>query len=150
MTPRDVRRPRNGWRRRGRRCSASRRTRSAGSDHFFDRGGTSLSAVKLAVNLDRVFSPKDLTGHPVLADLAALVDGRSDRRAELLQPLSESNGSESERCAGQRFGVLSVRRWQRGELPADGPRAAGQRHGGVRGRAARSRRRRRERVVRAD
>ena len=64
-------------------------------DHFFDRGGTSLSAVKLAVNLDRVFSLKDLTGHPVLADLAALVDGRSERHTELLQPLSESNGSES-------------------------------------------------------
>ena len=57
-------------------------------DHFFDRGGTSLSAVKLAVNLDRVFSLKDLTGHPVLADLAALVDGRSERRAELLQSIS--------------------------------------------------------------
>ena len=65
------------------------------SDHFFDRGGTSLSAVKLAVTLDRAFSLKDLTGHPVLADLAALVDGRSERRAELLQSLSESNGSES-------------------------------------------------------
>ena len=64
-------------------------------DHFFDRGGTSLSAVKLAVTLDRAFSLKDLTGHPVLADLAALVDGRSERRAELLQSLSESNGSES-------------------------------------------------------
>jgi hypothetical protein len=63
-------------------------------DHFFDRGGTSLSAVKLAVNLDRVFSLKDLTGHPVLADLAALVDGRAERRTELLQALSESNGSE--------------------------------------------------------
>ncbi len=64
-------------------------------DHFFDLGGTSLSAVKLAVTLDRAFSLKDLTGHPVLADLAALVDGRSERRAELLQSLSESNGSES-------------------------------------------------------
>jgi surfactin synthase thioesterase subunit len=59
-------------------------------DHFFDRGGTSLSAVKLAVNLDRAFSLKDLTGHPVLADLAALVDGRSERRTELLQSLSGS------------------------------------------------------------
>ncbi len=62
------------------------------SDHFFDRGGTSLSAVKLAVNLDRVFSLKDLTGHPILADLAALVDGRSKRRSELLQPLSDRMG----------------------------------------------------------
>ena len=64
-------------------------------DHFFDRGGTSLSAVKLAVNLDRVFSLKDLTGHPVLADLAALVDGRSERRAELLQSISESDGDHA-------------------------------------------------------
>ncbi|HEY6685669.1 MAG TPA: amino acid adenylation domain-containing protein [Propionibacteriaceae bacterium] len=64
-------------------------------DHFFDRGGTSLSAVKLAVNLDRVFSLKDLTGHPVLADLAALVDGRSERRAELLQSLSESDSADT-------------------------------------------------------
>ncbi|MEV8479079.1 amino acid adenylation domain-containing protein [Streptomyces sp. NPDC051173] len=45
-------------------------------DHFFDRGGTSLSAVKLAIALDRAVSLKDLTDHPVLADLAALVDGR--------------------------------------------------------------------------
>jgi amino acid adenylation domain-containing protein len=64
-------------------------------DHFFDRGGTSLSAVKLAVNLDRAFSLKDLTRHPVLADLAALVDGRSERRAELLQDLSELNGAQA-------------------------------------------------------
>jgi len=64
-------------------------------DHFFDLGGTSLSAVKLAVNLDRVFSLKDLTGNPVLADLAALVDGRSERRAELLQSISESDGSQA-------------------------------------------------------
>ncbi len=64
-------------------------------DHFFDLGGTSLSAVKLAVTLDRAFSLKDLTGHPVLADLAGVVDGRSKGSAELLQALSESNGSES-------------------------------------------------------
>ena len=64
-------------------------------DHFFDRGGTSLSAVKLAVNLDRIFSLKDLTGNPVLADLAALVDGRSERRAELLQSISESDGNHA-------------------------------------------------------
>jgi amino acid adenylation domain-containing protein len=50
-------------------------------DHFFDRGGTSLSAVKLAITLDRVVSLKDLIRHPVLADLAGLVDGRSERRS---------------------------------------------------------------------
>ena len=48
-------------------------------DHFFDRGGTSLSAVKLAINLDRAVSLKDLIRHPVLADLAGLVDGRSEQ-----------------------------------------------------------------------
>ncbi|MER5219567.1 non-ribosomal peptide synthetase [Streptomyces flaveus] len=62
-------------------------------DHFFDRGGTSLSAVKLAIALDRTVSLKDVTRHPVLADLGALVDGRSDRRSELLQSLSEPEGA---------------------------------------------------------
>src|SRR5438876_260758 len=49
-------------------------------DHFFDLGGTSLSALKLAVTLDRAVSFKDLTGHPILADLATLIDGRSEQR----------------------------------------------------------------------
>jgi amino acid adenylation domain-containing protein len=58
-------------------------------DHFFDRGGTSLSAVKLAIALERAVSLKDVTRHPILADLAALVDGRCDRPSELLQSLYE-------------------------------------------------------------
>ncbi|EPD66415.1 non-ribosomal peptide synthetase [Streptomyces sp. HGB0020] len=45
-------------------------------DHFFDRGGTSLSAVKLAIALDRAITLKDVTRHPVLADLAGLLDQR--------------------------------------------------------------------------
>ncbi|MFI8305090.1 amino acid adenylation domain-containing protein [Streptomyces sp. NPDC085927] len=61
--------------------------------HFFDRGGTSLSAVQLVITLDRAVSLKDVTKHPVLADLAALVDGRSDRRSGLLQPLCEPDGA---------------------------------------------------------
>ncbi|MFF5276469.1 amino acid adenylation domain-containing protein [Streptomyces sp. NPDC000133] len=67
-------------------------------DHFFDRGGTSLSAVKLAITLDRAVSLKDVTRHPVLADLAGVVDGRSERHSErrsgLLQSLSESDGTQ--------------------------------------------------------
>ncbi|MFD7233340.1 acyl carrier protein, partial [Streptomyces sp. NPDC059881] len=43
-------------------------------DHFFDRGGTSLSAVKLAIALDRQITLKDVTRHPVLADLATQLD----------------------------------------------------------------------------
>src|SRR6266481_5348266 len=49
-------------------------------DQFFDLGGTSLSALRLAITLGRAVSFKDLTGHPILADLATLVDGRSEQR----------------------------------------------------------------------
>ncbi|WP_344017189.1 alpha/beta fold hydrolase, partial [Pseudonocardia xinjiangensis] len=63
-------------------------------DHFFDRGGNSLSAVKLAIALDRAVSLKDITRHPVLSDLAGLVDGRSERRPGLLQALSGSDGGQ--------------------------------------------------------
>ncbi len=45
-------------------------------DHFFDLGGTSLSAVKLAVALDRAVTLKDVIRHPVLADLAGVIRGR--------------------------------------------------------------------------
>jgi amino acid adenylation domain-containing protein len=58
-------------------------------DNFFDRGGSSLLAVKLAIALDRAISLKELTTHPVLADMAGLVDGKSGRRSGLLQPLLE-------------------------------------------------------------
>ncbi|MEU6578566.1 amino acid adenylation domain-containing protein [Streptomyces sp. NPDC046805] len=59
-------------------------------DHFFDSGGTSLTAVKLTIALDRAVSLKDITRHPVLADLAALLDGSAPQRSELLQPLSDA------------------------------------------------------------
>ena len=45
-------------------------------DQFFDLGGTSLSALRLAIALDRAVSFKDVTDHPILADLATLVDER--------------------------------------------------------------------------
>ena len=48
-------------------------------DHFFDLGGTSLSAVRLAIALDRVLAFKDLTAHPILADQAALIYRRGGR-----------------------------------------------------------------------
>ncbi|ANP51472.1 amino acid adenylation domain-containing protein [Streptomyces griseochromogenes] len=62
-------------------------------DHFFDSGGTSLTAVRLTVALDRAVSLKDITRHPVLADLAGLLDGTARQRTELLQPLSEADGA---------------------------------------------------------
>jgi amino acid adenylation domain-containing protein len=45
-------------------------------DHFFDRGGTSLSAVKVVIALKRQVSLTDITRYPTLADLAAVLDGR--------------------------------------------------------------------------
>jgi amino acid adenylation domain-containing protein len=62
-------------------------------DHFFDRGGTSLSAVKLAVTLNRAVSLKDVTRYPVLADLASMVDNRSERRSGPLVPAHPSGRS---------------------------------------------------------
>jgi amino acid adenylation domain-containing protein len=55
-------------------------------DQFFELGGTSLSALRLAIALDRAVSVKDLTDHPILADLAALVDGRSAQRLRRAAP----------------------------------------------------------------
>src|SRR5216117_342622 len=45
-------------------------------DRFLDLGGTSLSALKLAITLERAVSFKDLIDHPILADLAMLVDDK--------------------------------------------------------------------------
>ncbi|MFB7593737.1 amino acid adenylation domain-containing protein [Streptomyces sp. NPDC056160] len=73
------------------------RDRIGRGDHFFDSGGTSLSAVRLTIALDRAVSLKDITRHPVLADLAALLDGASPNRSELLQPLSAR--AEAGACA---------------------------------------------------
>jgi amino acid adenylation domain-containing protein len=67
--------------------------RIARTDHFFDSGGTSLTAVRLSVALDRAVSLKDITRHPVLADLAAVLDGTTRQRPGLLQALSEAGGA---------------------------------------------------------
>ena len=48
-------------------------------DHFFDLGGTSLSALRLVVALDRAVSFKELRTHPILAAQAALIDARVEQ-----------------------------------------------------------------------
>src|SRR5438876_5647738 len=63
-------------------------------DHFFELGGTSLSALRLAIALDRAVSFKDLTAHPILADQAALIAERIERGV-LAAPASAPGG----RCA---------------------------------------------------
>ncbi|MFI9824042.1 amino acid adenylation domain-containing protein [Streptomyces sp. NPDC052013] len=55
-------------------------------DDFFDLGGTSLSAVRLVMALDRVISLRELTARPVLSDLAQLVDARTSRQSEAVRP----------------------------------------------------------------
>ncbi|NXY97490.1 amino acid adenylation domain-containing protein [Streptomyces sp. BR123] len=73
-------------------------------DHFFDRGGTSLAAVRLAIALDRAVSLKDVTRCPVLADLAALVDERSGQTPA--GPPAGEGGPLGARAAGIAGGVL--------------------------------------------
>jgi amino acid adenylation domain-containing protein len=52
-------------------------------DHFFDLGGTSLSALKLAIALNRAVSFKELASHPVLSEQANLVESRIGAAASL-------------------------------------------------------------------
>ncbi|MGC5033666.1 amino acid adenylation domain-containing protein [Micromonospora sp. DT229] len=45
--------------------------------HFFQQGGTSLSALRLVAGLDHDVSLADVQAHPVLADLATRLDGEA-------------------------------------------------------------------------
>jgi amino acid adenylation domain-containing protein len=65
------------------------------ADHFFDRGGNSLSAVKLAIALGRIVSLKDVIRCPVLADMAELVDVKSQPPVGLLQSPSEAEDTQT-------------------------------------------------------
>ncbi len=60
-------------------------------NHFFELGGTSLSALRLAIALDRAVSLKDLNDHPILVDQAALIDERIERGV-LAAPASVPGG----------------------------------------------------------
>lgn len=46
-------------------------------DHFFEVGGTSLSAIRLVVGLERRVSLQEVVRHPVLADLARALGDRA-------------------------------------------------------------------------
>ena len=70
-------------------------------DHFFDRGGTSLSALKLAVALDRSVSLKDLIGHPMLADQADLIDSRLKQEVPAPVPLGGGRPAVTGRTAAR-------------------------------------------------
>lgn len=55
-------------------------------DHFIRRGGSSLSAVRLAVALGRVLTLKEVLANPVLADMAALLDRKAAESDALPTP----------------------------------------------------------------
>jgi amino acid adenylation domain-containing protein len=57
------------------------------NDDFFKLGGTSLAAVRLVVKLDRLVSLRQLTAHPVLRDLAAVIDAAGTGAASPSGPL---------------------------------------------------------------
>ncbi|KMS76230.1 hypothetical protein ACM01_05835 [Streptomyces viridochromogenes] len=46
------------------------------NDDFFEIGGSSLSAIRLVVKLEKRVSLLDVTNSPVLSDLAAMLDDR--------------------------------------------------------------------------
>ena len=69
-------------------------------DHFFELGGTSLAAVKLAIALDRALSVKDVATQPVLADQAALLDGRGVRAASARVPGGRSPTTDTSAARG--------------------------------------------------
>ncbi|MFK0252490.1 amino acid adenylation domain-containing protein [Streptomyces sp. NPDC090445] len=75
-------------------------------DHFFDRGGTSLAAVRLAIALDRTVSLKDVTRCPVLADLAALVDEHSGQTPAAAGPPPGAGRPPGARAADPAGGAL--------------------------------------------
>ncbi|HEX9218201.1 MAG TPA: non-ribosomal peptide synthetase, partial [Gemmatimonadales bacterium] len=73
-------------------------------DHFFDLGGTSLSALKLAIALDRAVSFKDLFTQPILADQAELIDRRLEREVPAAPGPVESGGCAATRATAARRG----------------------------------------------
>ncbi|WP_425282063.1 non-ribosomal peptide synthetase [Streptomyces albofaciens] len=50
--------------------------------HFTELGGTSLTAIRLAVALDRVVTVEDLADTPTVAEVAALVDRKAGENGE--------------------------------------------------------------------
>ncbi|MFF9127539.1 amino acid adenylation domain-containing protein [Streptomyces sp. NPDC014889] len=59
---------------------------------FFGSGGSSLSALRMVIALDRSITLGDVTRHPVLADLARILDGQQDRADGRLHRLTPPGG----------------------------------------------------------
>jgi len=74
--------------------------------HFFDLGGTSLSALKLAIALERALSFKDLIEHPVLAEQAGMIERRLKRGVPAPMPVASDSsvalGATSARASESR------------------------------------------------
>jgi len=66
-------------------------------DDFYERGGTSLAALQLVIALGRAVSLEEVRSHPVLADLARLVDAADRGRPTPLIAALNYEGRDS-RC----------------------------------------------------
>ncbi|WP_107400429.1 non-ribosomal peptide synthetase [Streptomyces africanus] len=81
------------------------------ADDFFSLGGTSLAATWLVVKLDRLVSLAQIIAHPVLSDLAAVVDAGRDASpkgpgAGLLRPLTGALAGRDASPKGPGAGLL--------------------------------------------
>ncbi|MEV5732691.1 amino acid adenylation domain-containing protein [Streptomyces sp. NPDC052292] len=61
---------------------------------FFGSGGSSLSALRMVIALDRSITLGDVTRRPVLADLARILDGQQSRAGGRLHRLTPPGGPE--------------------------------------------------------
>jgi amino acid adenylation domain-containing protein len=66
----------------------------ADDQNFFDHGGTSLSALRLAIQLDMRVSLADITRYPIFADLARRLDRQAAARDGLVLRLSAQDEKE--------------------------------------------------------
>ena len=139
--------PKPAWPRSGPRVLGVATDQIGRHDHFFDRGGTSLLAVKVAIALNREVSLKDLTRHPVLSELATLIDTRAATHRPAHPPAhraARTHRAPQPRHPApphrhHRAGLFPARRRQRHQLPTPGRRPARQPHRRLRRRTPRTR-----------
>ena len=91
----------------------------AGNDNFFELGGHSLLAVRVVTRLRQAFGVevaiRDLFAHPVLADLAGIIE--SAARARRFRRLCLQNGAGAFLCRLRSSGCGFWRRWRESARP---------------------------------
>lgn len=114
----------------------------ARTDNFYDRGGSSLLAVKLVIALERMVTLRELTAHPVLEDQARLLEACAAPEATgMLQALTDTQARRALVClpyaGGNAVNYVPLARALEGggiavyaaELPGHDPAAPGEAFG---------------------